>query len=78
MPRSRAERRADAEAREQARAELNLTPQQRLAALDDKFGKGQGAKKERAKLLAAIEKVKQEQAAKKEKADKPKEKKKKA
>lgn len=31
-----------------------LTPKQKLAKLDEKFGKGQGAKKEREKLAALI------------------------
>lgn len=35
-------------------AKLNLTPQQKLDKLDAKFGKGQGAKKERAKLSALL------------------------
>lgn len=63
------ERRDEAKARQEASDALS--PEQRLSALDEKLGKGQGAVKERAKLLAAIEKIKQEKAAKKEKAEKP-------
>jgi hypothetical protein len=72
MDRGRIEQRREEAKVRQAESDT-LTPEQRLARLDEKFGKGQGAVKERAKLLAAIEKVKQEQAikaAKKEKAEK--------
>lgn len=54
MRRSRKEKREEAEARQRAAEER--TPQEQLARLDAMFGSGVGAKKERAKLLARIQK----------------------
>lgn len=56
MPQLKQTKREAAEARQ---AESNkLSPQQRLARLDEQFGPGLGAKKERAKLAALVAKVK--------------------
>ena len=52
---STVERRIDAEARQEEWA--RLTPQQQLAELDSRLGKGIGAKKQRAKLAKAIAKA---------------------
>jgi len=49
------ERRIDAEVRQEEWAKL--TPQQQLAELDSRLGKGIGAKKQRAKLAKAIGKA---------------------
>lgn len=46
-------RRKQAERRQEAHDKL--TPQQKIQKLDDKFGAGQGAKKERARLTKQIE-----------------------
>lgn len=50
-----AQKKTEAEARNAAHQAL--TPQQRLAKLDQAFGKGQGAKKERAKLEGLLNKA---------------------
>lgn len=47
-----------AEAKERQAITDNLTPQQRLERLDMKFGVGQGAKEERARLAVAMTKPK--------------------
>ena len=49
---AKADRRQRAEALAEARAKR--TPKQQLARLDGKFGKGQGARKERARLEKQI------------------------
>ena len=52
---STVERRIEAVARQEEWAKLS--PQQQLAELDKRLGKGVGAKKQRAKIAKAIQKV---------------------
>lgn len=54
FPARKAQRRKEAKERQEERNKL--TPEQQLAKLDDMFGKDQGAKKERTKLLNKINK----------------------
>ena len=49
------QKRRDEAAARQAECD-KLSPEERLARLDKLFGKGEGAKRERARLLARIEK----------------------
>jgi hypothetical protein len=58
------DRRERAIERQEARAKR--TPQEQLKLLDDRFGEGKGATKERARLKALIETTKQVKRAKKE------------
>lgn len=53
MQRNRAARQA--EAKERAAVRASISDAEQLARLDAMFGKGQGAKKERARLQARIE-----------------------
>jgi hypothetical protein len=53
--RRRKERQEQALVRQSVYAEL--TPQQKISALDSKFGKGQGAKRERARIEASMKKA---------------------
>jgi hypothetical protein len=51
-PKRREQRRREAAARNAESA--SFTPQERLTVLDDRFGKGQGAQRERLRLTAKI------------------------
>jgi len=53
MPTLKEDKRRRAIERQEARAKL--TPQQQLKKLDDKFGEGKGATKERVRLLKLIQ-----------------------
>ena len=68
MPSRRDDRRGRAIERQEARAKR--TPQQQLQLLDDRFGEGKGAAKERARLKALIEAAEQAKLAEKEKKEK--------
>ncbi len=60
MPYANHREQLQAQAKERQEAASKRTPEEQLARLDELLGKGQGAKKERAKLQARIEKAKKE------------------
>lgn len=68
MPSRRDDRRRRANERQEARAKR--TPQEQLKALDERFGPGLGATRERARLAALIESAEQARRAEQEKRDK--------
>lgn len=51
------QKRAQERAKEQPAHYLSLTPEQKLAYFDEKFGKGLGAKRERVRCKKQIEKA---------------------
>jgi len=74
MPSRKEDRRGRAIERQEARAKR--TPQEQLRLLDDRFGEGKGAAKERARLKAVIDAAEQAKQAEKEKKEKEKKEKK--
>lgn len=68
MPSKKDDRRKRAMERQEARAQR--TPQEQLRILDERFGEGRGAAKERAKLKARIEASEQAKQAEREKKEK--------